>query len=75
MGIWWRRDADQGKDSVAAARWQETAQVVDQRFDAIERLPLDQAIDTVLEVAPQHLSRDELARRMSTRRCSGTELA
>ena len=28
MGIWWRRDADQGMDSVAAARWQETARIV-----------------------------------------------
>lgn len=75
MGIRWRRDADPRTDAVASARWQETAQVVDQRFDAIEQLPLDQAIDTVLEVAPQHLTRDELARRMSTRRGQQAEPA
>lgn len=68
MGIRWRRSDDAQTDVVAASRWQETAQGLDVRFDQIGQLPLDQAIDTVLEVAPQHLSREELARRMSLRR-------
>ena len=73
MGLRWRRGDGRGPDGVASARWQETAAAVDQRFDELDRLPFDQVVDTVLEVVPQHLSREQLTERMARRRMAGTD--
>ena len=67
MGIGWRRDHESAT-VVATSRWAETAERLSERFQRLDALPLDEAVDAAILGTPGNMSRDELTRRMAASR-------
>ena len=68
MGIRWRSQDDQAAAAAANSRWTEAAETVAGRFQQLNDLPLDQAVEIALMRTPGNMSREELARRMAAGR-------
>ena len=68
MGI--RRGGRDNHDATAKAtsRWTETAATVDERFQQLSDLPLDEAVEVALMRTPGNMNREELARRIAASR-------
>ena len=67
MGIRWRGQ-DDSTAAVASSRWNEAAATVAERFQHLNDLPLDEAVDVALMRTPGNISREDLARRMAASR-------
>jgi hypothetical protein len=67
MGIRWRGQ-DDNTTAVASSRWNEAADTVAERFQQLQDLPLDEAVDVALMRTPGNISREDLARRMAASR-------
>lgn len=68
MGIRWRSQDDQTAAAVATSRWTEAAETVAERFQHLNGLPLDEAVEIALMRTPGSMSREELTRRMAAAR-------
>lgn len=68
MGIRWGSRADREATAEATSRWSETAATVDERFQELNGLPLDEAVEAALIRTPGNMSREELARRIAASR-------
>lgn len=68
MGIRWRSQDDDTASAVATSRWHEAAETVAERFQHVNDLPLDEAVEVALMRTPGSMSREELTRRMAASR-------
>jgi hypothetical protein len=69
MGIRWRGQEDDAMASaVATSRWTEAAETVAERFQHLNDLPLEEAVEVALMRTPGNMSREDLTRRMAASR-------
>jgi hypothetical protein len=68
MEIRWRSKDDSAAATVAISRWNEAAESVTQRFQHLNDLPLDEAVEVALMRTPGNMSREELPRRIAASR-------
>ena len=68
MGIRWRSRDDNAAVAVTTSRWNEAAETVAERFQRLNDLPLDEAVEVALMRTPGNMSREELTRRMAASR-------
>lgn len=68
MGIRWRSQDDHEARAEATSRWNEAAESVTERFQHLNELPLDEAVEAALLRTPGNVSREELARRIAASR-------
>ena len=68
MGIRWRGHDDETAAALATSRWTEAAETVAERFQHLNDLPLDEAVEVALMRTPGNMSREDLTRRMAASR-------
>jgi hypothetical protein len=68
MGISWRKQDQSRAAAEATSRWNEAAMSVAERFQHLNELPLEDAVEVALMRAPGNMSREELTRRIAASR-------